>query len=169
MFRTARKTCLSLLTALPIALAVALPANAQSISQHFSKATGSCYQREYSASHLAKHPTQKVATIQLSHAPQESLGMPGNELTLRLTVRLLGYNTWQTPVLCAPKGNALFCGIECDGGRFDVVVKNASSILITGGTDLFFSDCESKPRILERAPDDKVFMLHRAPLANCHP
>ncbi|MFC4215595.1 hypothetical protein [Pseudophaeobacter arcticus] len=156
----------SLLCAL---LLSALPAAAQSISQHFSKASGSCYQRLYSASHLASHPVQKVEAIQLSHSPSDSFGTPGNELTLRLAVRLRGASTWQTPVRCTPRGSKLSCGIECDGGRFDVVIKSASSILITGGSDLFFSDCDAKPRILERAPDDKVFMLHRQPQANCRP
>ncbi|MEP4038212.1 MULTISPECIES: hypothetical protein [unclassified Pseudophaeobacter] len=152
-----------------LALFAALPAAAQSISNHFEKHSDSCYQRFYSASHLASHPVQKVEAIQLSHFNHESRAMPGGEMNLRIAVRLRGRSTWQTPVICRSQGNRLSCGVECDGGRFDVVVKNGSSILITGGTDIYFSDCNAKPRILERAPDDKVFMLHRQPLSNCRP
>jgi len=152
-----------------LGLFAALPVAAQSISQHFDKYRDSCFQRFYSDSHLASHPVQKVEAIQLSHFSAESRAMPDSEMNLRIAVRLRGRSTWQTPVICRPKGNSLSCGVECDGGRFDVVVKNHSSILITGGTDLYFSDCDAKPRILERAPDDKVFMLHQQPLSNCRP
>ncbi|UWS81253.1 hypothetical protein [Pseudophaeobacter sp.] len=150
-----------------VILLAALPAAAQSISQHFSKGSDSCYQRLYSASHLASHPVQKVEAIQLSHVTADSFSRPGTELALQLAVRLRGSSTWQTPVACTPRGSKLSCALECDGGRFDVVVKNAGSILITGGSDLYFYGCDGKPRILERLPDDKVFMLHRQPLASC--
>lgn len=154
-------------------LCSALPAAAQSISQHFEKSNDSCYQRFYTADHLARHPEQKVEAIQLSHFSEDSRAMPGNEMNLRIAVRLRGHSIWQTPVICRPqeskRGTKLSCGVECDGGRFDVVVKNGSSILITGGSDIYFSDCEAQPRVLERAPDDRVFLLHRQPLANCHP
>ena len=157
-----RKTAVFCLT-----FCAALPAAAQPISQHFDKNSDSCYQRLYSASHLASHPVQKVEAIELSHFNADSQAMPGSEMNLHFAVRLRGRSTWRTPVICRPQGNRLSCGVECDGGRFDVVARTGSSILITGGTDLYFSDCDAKPRILERAPDDKVFMLHRQPLSNC--
>ncbi len=148
-------------------LLAALPATAQSISQHFGAKADSCYQRIYTADHLIKHPTQKVEAIQLSHFVQDSAQMPGAEMVLRLAVRLRGQYTWHTPALCTQRGAKLSCGIECDGGRFDVVARTNSSILITGGSDIYFNDCDASERVLQRAPDDKAFLLHRMPLSNC--
>ena len=85
-----------------LGLFAALHVAAQSISQHFDKYRDSCFQRFYSDSHLASHPVQKVEAIQLSHFSAESRAMPGSEMNLRITVRLRGRSTWQTPVICRP-------------------------------------------------------------------
>lgn len=143
------------------------PVAAQSITQHFGTQIDSCFQRFYSASHLAQHPSQKVEAIQLSHFNEDSAGMAGSDLMLRLSVRLRGQFAWTTPVLCNRNGNRLSCGIECDGGRFYVVPKDGSSLLITGGSDIYFTDCDAGDQVLIREPDDKIFLLHRRPLSNC--
>jgi hypothetical protein len=124
-------------------LLAALPAAAQSIAQHFGTGADSCYQRAYSASHLAEHPGQRVEAIQLSHFNEDSTGMAAGEMLLRIAVRLRGQAPWQTLAFCVNRNGKLACGIECDGGRFDVVSKNQSAILITGGTDIYFTDCDA--------------------------
>lgn len=163
MFRQTNLLC-SMVAGL---LCAAGPVAAQSIDQHFGLQVDSCFQRFYSASHLAQHPSQKVEAIQLSHFNEDSVAMPAGEMVLRLSVRLRGQYAWTTPALCSQGGNRLSCGIECDGGRFDVVPKDSSSLLITGGSDIYFTDCDDGDQVLIREPDDKVFLLHRQPLSNC--
>ena len=148
------------------------------LERHFG-AADSCYQRIYSDDHLARHPQQKVAAMRLDHFPgdQAYLGLGGSwhsypdtpALALRLSVWLRGREMWRTVAVCAPEGARIRCGLECDAGSFFVQDRDAGSVLITGGGDLWFTDCDVGDRVLIRQPDDLSFLLRRLPDAACAP
>lgn len=163
------------------------PARSQSgfelaLDSHFNSYK-SCYGRVYSSEHLRKHPRQKVREITLSHFPnrQEMLGMDSPyqpypdtpRLVLRISVLVDGESyhdasVWTDEALCEPDGKRLHCSLECDAGRF-YVESRKGSLLITGGGDLYFDQCDSGQKVLMRQPDDKSFLLHPLPLSHCSP
>lgn len=144
----------------------------------------SCYGRAYTGDHLKKHPDQKVADISLSHFPnhQELLGMENAfqpypdtpRLILELSVRLkqnAPYDPgaiWTEKAFCEPDGDRLHCALECDAGTFFVEGRK-NSILMTGGTDLLFTQCDVGDQVLMREPDDKAFELFALPSSHCEP
>ncbi|WP_417670458.1 hypothetical protein [Roseibium sp.] len=153
----------------------------QPLDYHFSSFR-TCYGRVYSQSHMQKHPQQKVAQISLSHFPnrQELLAMDSafqpypDTPKLVLELSLMRRNVapydpeavWTEKALCEPEGARLHCRIECDGGDFYVEEKR-DSILLTGGSDLYFTQCDAGDKVLERLPDDKTFELFLLPASHC--
>ncbi|UYV39057.1 hypothetical protein N4R57_08615 [Rhodobacteraceae bacterium D3-12] len=169
---------------LPAALAIsaflAAPALADSpLTRHFG-ASNSCYARSYSADHLAKHPKQQVTAIRIDHFPRVSgpFGKDGQpliypkapEIVVNLSVTLRGNSeAYGATGFCWPDGKGMSCGLECDGGRFNLVDKSGTKLLITGGSDIYFHDCDAGDTVLSREPDDKSFLLTRLPDAQCQP
>lgn len=153
----------------------------QPLDYHFGSYR-SCFGRVYTAEHLKKNPKQKVAEIALSHFPnrQELLGMDSPfqpypdtpKLVLRVSVLMRGVApyepdaVWSEAATCDPAGNRLHCRIECDAGDFFVEEKR-DGIVITGGSDLYFTQCDAGERVLERQPDDMTFVLSRLPASHC--
>lgn len=157
----------------------AVPAFADApLTQHFS-GSDSCYERQYSQAHLAGHQQQQVVEIRLNHFPgdQQFLGLGGSYhsypetpvLSLLLSVQLRGQDLGQAQLYCTQDGDRLHCGLECDAGHFYIIDRTVQSILIKGGSDLYFSDCGEEERVLRRQPADKVFLLHRLPASSCQP
>lgn len=140
----------------------------------------SCYGRSYSFDHLNAHPNQKVVDIVFSHYPtrQELLGLDGAFQPYPETPRFVGKvdvwlrgenESWQTDAFCEPSGDGMACGIECDGGQFRLEARDGGKLLLTGGGDLSFEQCDAGPRVLTRAPDDKSFLLSPIPRSHCRP
>lgn len=159
---------------------VAAPALAdQPLTRHFG-AMNSCYARTYSAAHLADHPKQQVTAIRLDHFPRHSgpfgadnkplIYPEAPEIVVNLGVTLRGSDdTHSATGFCWPEGDGMSCGLECDGGRFNLVDRSGSKLLITGGSDIYFHDCDAGDTVLSRDPDDKSFLLTRLPDAQCQP
>lgn len=156
------------------------PALADKPMTKYFGALNSCYARDYSAAHLNKHPLQKVSAIRLDHFPRLS-GPFGNDgkpllypnapeivINLSVTFRSDG-TTHRATGFCWPEGRGLSCGLECDGGQFKLKEAKDGKLLITGGSDIYFHDCDAGDRVLERNPDDKSFLLSRVPDAQCLP
>lgn len=170
-----RPACLACLAA-----AIATPALADKpLTRHFG-AQNSCYARSYSADHLAKHPGQQVTAIRLDHFPRLSgpfgadntplIYPDAPEIVVNLSVTLRGSpDTHRATGFCWPEGAGMSCGLECDGGRFNLVDKGGAKLLVTGGSDIYFHDCAAGDTVLTRAPDDKSFLLSRLPDVDCQP
>ncbi len=168
--------CLALLLLAP---SVRAQSEDAPLLRHFNNGDA-CFGRLYSNEHRAKHPQQRTAEIRLDYYP-DLLGIDGDgsgvmpypkarEIIVLLSVRLSGNPfLWQTTAFCWPEGDKMSCGIECDGGRFDLIDRSADSLLLTGGSDLMFSDCAASDKTLRRAPDDRSFLLHRLPAEHCAP
>lgn len=140
----------------------------------------SCYGSSYSLEHLKAHPEQKVIDIALSHYPsrQQLLGLDSPyqpypdtpRFIAKIDVWMRGQDTsWQTDAFCEPDGSRMVCGIECDGGRFYLEKRKGGKLLLTGGYDLDFNQCDAGDRILARQPDDTSFLLSPIPRSHCKP
>lgn len=168
------------LTAATLVLAVtAVPGRADApLSRHFG-AANNCYGRVYSPDHLAQHPAQKVTAMRLDHFPQyagpfgaddQPLIYPGGDLVLYLSVRLRGSERGlENTGFCRPEGDHLTCGIECDGGQFELIDRGPDKILLRPKTEMYFNDCGESDIAIDPEPDDRSFLLTRLPAGDCQP
>lgn len=89
-----------------------------------------CYQRTYTAEHLAKNPDQTVRKLRI--ALPESIEGPGAAWAwFRDSGKEYSMPLWCfAPPAGSPKG-ARTCGVECDGGTFLLKPRDAKSVLLT--------------------------------------
>lgn len=157
---------------------------AKSIFEYFDTIQNACYGRVYSQAHLAKHPNQRVKSILIKSFPQafnvennvDRDGTPKN-VYLSLEVKLRNSDKlFEESAFCEKRGQYFYCGIECDGGGFDLLAKAGGKILLKtaeygfrvvagGGCDA--SDNEDNFKRITRKTDDKAFLLSRLPAAQC--
>jgi hypothetical protein len=133
-----------------------------------------CYIRRYDAAHLKSHPKQNVGDMMLfvnSFVDSDT----GRQYTLGIGVHFRKKATlFQLSGGCstATDGtNALNCGIDCDGGRIDVRVKDADSILVSipDGAQTWEAGEAVPPANARFGLDDKLFRLDRSKLQDCLP
>ena len=134
-----------------------------------------CYTRHYDEAHLAGHPKQNVVDMTLFVTSYEE-GDSGRQYLLAMGVRFRTAPTlFQVSGGCNPPedGSAgLGCGIDCDGGRIGIRIKNASSILVDipdGARTWDPESDEEPPEDARFGPDDKLFRLDRTALPDCAP
>ncbi len=110
--------------------ALAAPALAQDGGPPFG-----CYARDYDAAHLAAHPDQvvdritlrvyrdqhgqHVAGLQVLTANQGHVAMSGN-----------GGQVFDQWLVCWEESGTQFCGVECDGGSFQVTRYTGEALTI---------------------------------------
>ena len=87
-----------------------------------------CYERVYSADHLARHPAQVVAALRLKVGDwMTEVAREG-----RIAVIPVGGAGWPTALgqflICGNEAGAPLCQVECDGGAFEVVKWDASGM-----------------------------------------
>lgn len=146
----------------------------------YFSAQNMCYGRSYSAAHSRSHPEQNVVDIAISHFPskQELLGLDNPNQVYPDTPRFVAKldvwlanmpEPWQADAYCAPDGDSaqLKCSLECDAGHFFLKSGKDQRLLLIGGTDLDFNDCDAGAKVLKREPDDKSFLLDAIPSSHC--
>ena len=147
------------------------------MTQHFG-GKDSCYERSYSAAHLAKHPLQRVTHMRLTHYPRYSgpfgaddkpmIYPDAPEIVVNLSVRMRGSDDWDLATgFCWPEGDGMACGLECDGGQFSLADRGTGKILLRIQDEIYFHDCDSGDGVLSSKPDDKSFLLHRLDDSAC--
>jgi hypothetical protein len=133
-----------------------------------------CYVRRYDAAHLKSHPKQNVADMMLfvnSFVDSDT----GRQYTLGIGVHFRKKATlFQLAGGCSAASdgkNALNCGIDCDGGRIDVRVKDADSILVSipDGAQTWDAGDPDPPPNARFGLDDKLFRLDRTKPQDCFP
>jgi hypothetical protein len=147
-------------------------------TQHPDKpAANICMVRHYDKAHLAAHPNQNVTDMLVyigKHVGEEN-GYINYNVDAGVRFRDSRKN-WSFSGDCgreAGKTTAISCGIDCDGGGYDVSLKDEKSVELTlvSGVRLNEEDVENdKP--LETAAfksDDKTFLLHQTDLRDCLP
>lgn len=168
-------TCIIMLSG-----AQAISAEGELPLEDYFSSQNMCYGRSYSPEHVRTHPEQNVVDIAISHFPskQELLGMTSANhaypdtprFVAKLDVLLADMSEpWQVAAFCEPDGkNAqLKCSLECDAGHFFLKSGKDQQLLLIGGTDLDFNDCDAGAKVLKREPDDKSFLLDAIPSSHC--
>ncbi|MCR8723196.1 hypothetical protein [Frigidibacter sp. ROC022] len=134
-----------------------------------------CYDRSYSAAHLASHPDQIAARIRLWLEPDGD----GTNAVGNLTIWTadqgharrdgLGNSRFDSFLLCWTENGRDFCGIECDGGHASITVKGDTLDLSTDGMWVGETQgCGGAIDIAER-PDTRVtYRMTRVPDAHCN-
>jgi hypothetical protein len=134
-----------------------------------------CFIRHYDATHLAAHPKQNVGDMTLFvNSSIDADG--GRQYELEIGVHFRKRPTlFQLSGACGGSAGgktALSCGFDCDGGRIDVRVKDAQSILVSipdGARTWDPSSSEDPPADAKFGTDDKLFRLDRTSLHDCLP
>jgi hypothetical protein len=134
-----------------------------------------CYTRHYEAKHLAAHRKQNVVDMTL-FVNSFVDGDLGRQYTLAIGVHFRKSPTlFQLAGGCSPAADGegvLNCGIDCDGGRIDVSVKDPASILVSipDGARTWNPDSDAEPpKDANFGYDDKVFRLDKTELPTCLP
>lgn len=139
-----------------------------------------CYGRSYTEEHLNKHPKQKVGNIAISHFPYQQrrevdadgvITQHYQGVIMNLDVLMLGSgDIWAAETFCNTdeKNDRLECRLECDAGYF-YLKATKNGLLLTGGSDIYFDDCDVGGKVLKRKPDDTSFLLSQIPFSHCVP
>lgn len=152
------------------ALAIAMPLQAQSAPPQ------GCYERDYSASHLASQPKQVVDNIAIRFVPRRG------ELTMDLLVLTAnqghvrqsghGGQVFEQILYCS-KGmltdGIWACGVECDGGVMEItrddgkILEFRTKYLLVGETD----ECGGPVDLVETQGVSVTYRLQRVADSQC--
>lgn len=137
--------------------------------QAFFPGTDTCFSRVYDRAHLAKHPKQRVTSIQIFH-PFHGATSPGDiDYRMAIRFRLKGKRGDYGPVSLYCKAQAegtAGCFVEGDGGRI-TLSKGANDTLVLTLTRLQLEgEFDFSPDLAEGG-DDRVLVLRKAPMKAC--
>ena len=138
----------------------------------------SCFSRHYDAAHLASHPRQNVTDI--SVFVNSSIDPDSKERAYSLEMGV-GFRKiarqFEVSGSCSRVDGkqGLTCGVDCDGGHFDVTTSAGQSLLVAVPDSVAVWDPAASddaephdlPKGAEFGSDDKLFRLDRADLAAC--
>jgi hypothetical protein len=138
-------------------------------------AAHACFVRRYTKAHLKSHPDQNVTTM-LAYVGKQEGSDRYYAISLQVNFRQLN-KPFQISGGCSESADtgALGCGVECDGGRLSVRVKNDQSILVEIPHSVRIFDPSSAdemdglPQAARFGADDKLFRLDRTALSDCVP
>jgi hypothetical protein len=134
-----------------------------------------CFTRRYDQAHLAAHPKQNVVDMPMLVNSYVDDNDSGRQYQLEIGVRFRKRPTlFQLSGACDSTVNgktALSCGFDCDGGRVDVRIKDAQSILVSipDGAQTWDPGSAEPPADAKFGKDDKLFRLDRTGLKDCLP
>ncbi len=131
-----------------------------------------CFTRTYDAAHLARHPGQMVRQIVFDYKPEESASVRRDfgprTFGVAVKFRSKADGDGGAVAYCRDAGNRVSCFAEGDAGTFDVTRAGPDQIRIRMTRGLGFENDSKKGHIsLEDSPDDRVFLLRKAPLKAC--
>ena len=145
---------------------IATPAIAQEVPM-------GCYTRGYSSDHLAKHPEQVVKRISILFTQRDSLAWADVQVLLANQGHAArdGYGGMRLSEIAGSFNGPLDFGVECDGGKFDVIANDATGILIeTIGFRLSNSGCDGDgiySTLGEQGRSTTRYKLHKSDDASC--
>jgi len=140
----------------------------------------SCFARHYDTAHLASHPKQNVRDIAVfvSSSIDSDSKQRRYDLEMGVSFRNLKQQ-FQVSGSCSPidgqKG--LTCGVDCDGGHFDVTTATGGQSLMVAVPDSVGiwdpAASDDDPNVLPKGAafgaDDKLFKLDRVDVEQCRP
>ncbi len=133
-----------------------------------------CWQRSYSEAHLAGHKDQMVTEMTFGMIYRAADAEYSEQVAFGMDVTLRDGRSGQAGGPCYENGNAIECGVECDGGGF-VLEKRADGNLLLDleqrGYVRVLGECSSGDEEasfdLEAGKDDKQFLLHKTDAKIC--
>lgn len=166
--------------------ALTVPTQAALLDQYFTGDRNSCYKRIYSSEHLRTHPDQTVKSIEFRHFPKlwGTYGADGKvrfdekkrDVYFAIAVRFRrSSETFEESGVCSRKNGVLRCGIECDGGGFELKARKDGRLLLKTGSYGFRvvrrgEGCggdDASVHHVTRKTDDRVFLLSRQSDLSC--
>ena len=153
--------------ALPFLLAVlAAPAMADDLAEtHFSM--NFCWERTYSAEHMAEHPDQRVTRMVIRKEPLGFPKAPGETL-MEIAVMFRGADgSREGPQAtaigyCRPDGEErLDCALEGDAGRYEIAAEGQDLLLSVGEDGMAFESSRAMHELRADEGDDRSFLLRR--------
>lgn len=139
--------------------------------------TFACFTRIYDAAHLAAHPQQNVRsmmvliTVDSTDVYNYSLAVGSLFRSRKGLLESSGDCAFAHDESDASSPRTARCSIACDGGSFEIALKDNGSVLLTvpEGARLWRPGSEDPGDNVHGAfgPDDKLFRLDRAPLSQC--
>lgn len=153
-----------LLTA--VLILAALPAQAESPRRAMFPSDGSCYLRQYSRDHLAKHPDQLVTQIAIGPANGQA---EADVLILHVAVYVRGSDEqYRGNAWCENTGGSLSCNLEGDGGWFSLSPGNKGALdMKVGRAPLGFEGSSGFITFGADASDDDSFVIPKVPADAC--
>lgn len=174
---------LTLLAGMPAAFAQAIePGKEGELAKFLPPQDGArvCYSRVYDAEHLKKHPRQQVTEMEFrltyyTHEPDEFFPKGQRNYYFAVLAKLRGQAPDEPLIAegeCAPHGNSISCGVECDGGGVVLTRREAGKVLVdltALGRLRMTSGCDAEDGVVELVPgeDDKSFLLSKATESSC--
>jgi hypothetical protein len=125
-----------------------------------------CYERVYDKKYLRKNPKQKFIKMRFQIGVSPDADAPF-ELLDQISVVVRGKKLYDgNQVQCRADGESLACGLESDGGSFEVIDRGNNSIRVTLGDYLQLGDYEQVPAI-KIDKHNKEFRLYRISKGAC--
>jgi hypothetical protein len=173
------------------ALALSGSAGAQAGAPLFVADQEACFGQVYDRAHLAAHPNQTVTSFHifryLGDRPEaenreasqrdeaierfRQTGVAWVQAFVTFRSRRGYFHNWLT---CSTReaNDRAHCGVECDGGSFDLKRENAGTVLLNNHGFVLIGGCfddveASKEVYFTPGRDDKVFRLEAKPAAIC--
>jgi hypothetical protein len=143
-----------------------------------SQKTYACFVRRYDASHLARHPKQKVSAMKLlmtaEQASEDKIVNYSFRLGFRYRHRAGNFDSsgYCSHIVAEDSGGEirLGCSVDCEGGGIQVAMKDDRSALIRLKRIRIWernkADEDASDDLVAGA-DDKIFRVDRADLHEC--
>lgn len=125
-----------------------------------------CFQRHYSAAHLAQHPQQIITDIALSPAEGQQVS---TSLVVDISVKLRGEtDSYIGSAYCEPGGAGLSCGMEGDAGAFTLALRDGGALLLkVDPVGMSFEGARDFLTLSGSSGDDRAFLMHPVVAADC--
>lgn len=134
---------------------------------------GACWQRIYSADHLASHPDQQVTAMTFAMSFLKFDAENEGQHYFGIDVAMRDGRQGQTSGGCWVHDGAVRCGVDCDGGGLELSLDEAGNLranLEAYGYMRIESECgggEAESFELLPGADDRLYLLHRADAKAC--
>lgn len=143
-----------------------LPLLAQTGATAMFPPEAACFQRQYDAAHLAKHPQQQVVDIALTPAEGQVVS---TSLVVDIAVTLRGTGAhYIGSAYCEPDGTGLSCGMEGDAGAFNLSLRKGGALLLAvSPLGMSFENEQDFLTISGTSGDDRAFLMQPVAAADC--
>ncbi len=130
-----------------------------------------CYVNSYDKAHLVKHKSQRITSIKMLIEDARKLenSQAAFHAEFDVTLRGEGKTKWGDVGLCNGKSGNWKCGIECDGGGFELAEDaNGLTVINTRGFRVTKDGgCGEVTDYIAAEPGNRMFRLSKAKLSAC--